>query len=106
MPKTLTTTATPLPTTPLASSSSNPHQNCWKCGLPGHYPRLCPNIGKTTGKLTRQLFEKADELETQMEHVRNLVGQVDELAKDGEEDCDVFIRLMEELPMLFVSNDG
>jgi hypothetical protein len=105
-PKAPTSTTATLPAPAVTSSSSGPHQNCWKCGLPGHYPRLCPNVGKATGKLTRQLFEKADELETQMEHVRNLLGQVDDLPEDTEEDHEVFIRLMEELPTFFVPNDG
>jgi hypothetical protein len=94
------------PISAVASSSSSSHQNCWKCGLPGHYPRLCPNVGKATGKLTRQLFEKADELESQMEHVRALLSQADELPEGAEEDQEVFIRLMEELPTFFVPNDG
>jgi len=79
------------PISGVASSSSTSHQNCWKCGLPGHYLRLCPNIGKATGKLTRQLFEKADELESQMEHVRALLSQADELPEGTEEDQEVFI---------------
>jgi hypothetical protein len=95
-----------LPVSAVASSSSAPHQNCWKCGVPGHYPHLCPNVGKATGKLTCQLFKKADKLESQMEHVRALLSQADELPEGTEEDQEVFIRLLEELPTFFVPNDG
>jgi len=41
-----------------------------------------------------------------MEHVRALLSQADELPEGTEEDQEVFIRLMEELPTFFVPNDG
>ena len=55
-------------------------------------------------KLMHQLFEKADELDSQIEHVHKLLEQINDLPEDVEEDHEVFIQLIEELPDFFVTN--
>ncbi|KAF8154050.1 hypothetical protein B0H34DRAFT_799956 [Crassisporium funariophilum] len=77
---------------------------CWKCGGNGHVGCNCKAEPKKTGRLTRQLFEEVAELNSHMEHVRLLLKQVDEL-EDEEEDRDVFVRLMSNLPTFSVDSN-
>jgi len=90
-------------TAPVVPSSKTP--SCWKCNGP-HWPRQCPTGVNATSTVARQLLEKVDELDSQMETVRKLVEEVDELPENAEEDRELMIRLMEEHPLFFVNNDG
>jgi DnaJ-class molecular chaperone len=85
-------------------TSTNPKIECWKCGGPGHIGRNC-HAQLQTGKLTRQLVEKVDELDAMTEHVRLLMEQADDLPEDGDEDRDMFLQLMSEHHEFFVDSD-
>ncbi|KDR72163.1 hypothetical protein GALMADRAFT_143477 [Galerina marginata CBS 339.88] len=112
----LTNVVPPPKTTAVTTSSAVPTSSvkrpfvanaktvCWKCGGNGHIGRECKEEPKKTGKLTRQLFEEVAELDSNMERVRLLLEHVDEL-EDEEEDRDVFVRLMSDLPTFFVDSD-
>ena len=100
-PKTTTTMTTP----PVVPSSSSKTPSCWKCNGP-HWPSRCPTGVNATSTVARQVLEKVDELDSQMETVRKLVEDINELPEDADEDRELMIRLMEEHPLFFVNNDG
>ena len=101
VPKATTTMTTP----PVVPSSSSKTPSCWKCNGP-HWPHQCPTGVNAKSTVARQLLEKVDELDFQMETVHKLVKDVEELPEDAEEDRELMIRLMEEHPLFFVNNDG
>ena len=105
------TTSAPRPavptvgTTPAGSSSKSFVPNCWKCGGP-HWPRQCETAAKPSSAVTRQLFDKVDELDSHMETVRKLFAEVEELPEDADEDRGLMEKLMEEHPLFFTPTDG
>jgi hypothetical protein len=107
----VSTTSAPRPaiptigTTPAGSSSKTFVPTCWKCGGP-HWPRQCETTAKPSSAVTRQLFDKVDELDSHMETVRKLFEEVEELPEDADEDRGLMEKLMEEHPLFFTPTDG
>jgi len=92
-------------TTPAGSSSKSFVPTCWKCNGP-HWPRQCEIVAKPSSAVTRQLFDKVDELDSHMETVRKLFEEVEELPEDADGDRGLMEKLMEEHPLFFTPTDG
>ena len=107
----VSTTSAPWPaiptvaTTPAGSLSKSFVPTCWKCGGP-HWPRQCETTAKPSSVVTRQLFDKVDELDSHMETVRKLFEEVEDLPEDADEDRGLMEKLMEEHPLFFTPSDG
>jgi len=66
----------------------------------------CKTAPKPSSAVTRQLFDKIDELDSHIETVRKLFEEVEELPEDADEDRGLIEKFMEEHPLFFTPTNG